>query len=279
MTNTTNHAVANYAAVNGITLYYEVHGTGRPLIMLHGGFGSFEMFSDLSPALAVNHQVIGVDLYGHGRTALTDRPLCFEHMADDIAGLIEHLGLEKVDLLGYSLGGAVALQTAIRHPERVNKLVLISTPFKRTGWHPEHQIGMASLTPEGFMHTPVYDGYVQFAPKPEDFPRLVANMREALSQDYDWTEQVSALKMPTLIIASDADGFPPSHAAAFFSLLGGGLKDAGWNGEHLVASQLAILPGATHYNIIARTDLLLPALVPFLANEYSTERIRQITTK
>ena len=264
MTNTTNQAVANYAAVNGIALYYEVHGTGKPLIMLHGGFGSFEMFSDLSPALAVDHQIIGVDLYGHGRTALTVRPLRFEHMADDIAGLIEHLGLEKVDLLGYSLGGAVALQTAIRHPELVNNLVLISAPFKRTGWHPEMRAGMVASTPEFFMNTPIYDGYVRVAPKPEDFPRLVAEMREALGQDYDWTEQVSALKIPTLIIAGDADGLPPSHAVAFFTLLGGGLKDAGWNGEHLIASQLAILPGATHYNIISRTDLLLPVLVPFL---------------
>ena len=264
MTNTTNQSAGNYAAVNGISLYYEMHGTGKPLIMLHGGFGSFETFSALSPALAVDHQVIGVDLYGHGRTALTDRPFRFEHMADDIAGLIEHLGLEKADLLGFSLGGAVALQTAIRHPERVNKLVLISTPFKRTGWHPEMQAGMAAFAPEFFMNTPIYDGYLRVAPKPEDFPRLVANMREALSQDYDWTEQVSALKTPMLLVAGDADGLPPSHAVAFFTLLGGGLKDAGWNGEYLVPSQLAILPGATHYNITFRADLLLPVLAPFL---------------
>jgi pimeloyl-ACP methyl ester carboxylesterase len=264
MTTNTNNPAGNYASVNGITLYYEIHGTGKPLIMLHGGFGTFEMFAALSPTLAEKYQVIGVDLYGHGRTALTDRPFRFEHMADDIAGLIEHLGLEKTDLLGFSLGGAVALQTAIRHPERVNQLVLISTPFKRTGWHPEMQAGMAAFEPSFFMNTPIYDGYLHVAPKPEDFPRLVANMREALSQDYDWSKQVSALKTPTLIIAGDADGLPPSHAVAFFNLLGGGLKDAGWNGEHLVPSQLAILPGATHYNITFRADLLLPVLAPFL---------------
>lgn len=263
MTNTANHSAGTYADINGITLYYEIHGTGKPLIMLHGGFGNFEMFSALSPALAVNHQVIGIDLYGHGRTALTDRPLRFEYMADDIAGLIEHLGLGQTDLLGFSLGGAVALQTAIRHPEHINNLVLISTPFKRTGWHPEMQAGMTAIAPEFFMNTPIYDDYLRVAPKPEDFPRLVANLREALSQDYDWTEQVSALKIPTLIIAGDADGLPPSHAVAFFTLLGGGLKDAGWNGEHLVPSQLAILPGATHYNINFRADLLLPVLAPF----------------
>src|SRR6266481_7773435 len=210
MTINTNNPTGNYVSVNGINLYYEMHGTGRPLIMLHGGFGTFEMFTALAPALAQNHQVIGVDLYGHGRTALTDRPIHFEQMADDIAGLIGHLGLEKADLLGFSLGGAVALQTAIRHPERVNQLVVISTPFKRTGWHPEMQAGMAAIAPEIFLNTPIYEDYRRVAPKPEDFPRLVANMREALSQDYDWTEQVSALKTPTLIITGDADGLSPS---------------------------------------------------------------------
>ena len=265
MTTNTNNPAGKYASVNGINLYYEVHGTGTPLIMLHGGFGTVEMFSALSPTLAHDHQVISVDLYGHGRTALTDRPLRFEHMADDIAGLIDHLGLEKADVLGYSLGGAVALQTVIRHSEQVNKLVVVSTPFKRTGWHPEMRTGMGSIASEFFIGTPLHDAYMNVAPKPEDFSRFVANMREAMSQDYDWTEQVSALKTPTLIIAGDSDGFPPSHAVAFFTLLGGGLQDAGWNGEHLISSQLAILPGATHYNIINRADLLLPIITPFLA--------------
>src|SRR3984893_2871339 len=191
----TNKPAGNYAPVNGINLYYEIHGTGSPLIMLHGGFGTFDTFAAGSPTLALDHQVIGVDLYGHGRTALTDRRFRFDVMADDIAGLVQHLGLEKADVLGYSLGGAVALQTAIRHPERVNKLVLISTPFKRTGWHPEMQIGMTRFAPEFFMSTPIYDAYMRVAPKPEDFPRLVTNMREALSQDYDWTERVSALRI------------------------------------------------------------------------------------
>ena len=267
MTTNTSNSAGQYASVNGINLYYEMHGTGTPLILLHGGFGTLETFNAIAPTLALTHQVIGVDLYGHGRTALTSRPLSFEHMADDISGLIQHLGLEKADVLGYSLGGAVALQTAIRHPEQVNKLIVISSPFKRTGWHPEMQTGMASIAPEFFVGTPLHDAYMKDAPKPEDFPRLVANMREGMSQDYDWTEQVSALKMPTLIIAGDSDGLPPSHAVAFFTLLGGGLQDAGWNGEHLIPSQLAILPGATHYNIIFRADLLLPVLAPFLSSK------------
>lgn len=267
MTTNTNNSAGTYAAVNGINLYYEIHGTGKPLIMLHGGFGTFEMFSALSPALTQHHQVIGVDLYGHGRTALTDRPFTFENMAGDIAGLIEHLGLEKADLLGYSLGGMVAFQAAIHYPDRVNKLVLISVPFKRTGNYPEIQTGMASIAPEFFIGTPMHDAYMRIAPKPEDFARFVAAMKEGMSRDYDWTEQVSALKPPTLFIAGDADSFPPSHAVEFFKLLGGGLRDAGWNGEHLIPSQLAILPGTSHYNIVFQPDLLLPVLSRFLASK------------
>lgn len=269
MTTNTNNSTGKYAAVNGINLYYEIHGTGKPLIMLHGGFATFEMLAALSPALAGDYQIIGVDLYGHGRTALTDRPCSFDQMAGDIAGLIHHLGLEKASLLGYSLGGMVALQTAILHPECVDKLVLISAPFKRTAWYPEVLIGMASIAAEPLIGSPMHEAYMRVAPKPEDFPRFIARMREAMSQDYDWTEPVAAMKTPTLIIAGDSDSFPPAYAAEFFSLLGGGMKDAGWNGENLIPSQLTILPGATHYNIIDRLDLLLPVLSPFLALESS----------
>ncbi|HEY4387527.1 MAG TPA: alpha/beta hydrolase [Ktedonobacteraceae bacterium] len=260
----TNNPAGNYAPVNGINLYYEIHGTGSPLLMLHGGFATFEMLSSLSSVLEENHQIVGVDLYGHGRTALTDRPIRFEHMADDITGLIHYLGLEKADLLGYSLGGMVALQAAIRQPERINKLVVISTPFKRAGWYPEIQAGQASIAPEHFIGTPMHDAYARVAPKPEDFSRFIAAMSEVTRQDYDWTEQVSALKIPTLIVAGDSDSFPPSHAVEFFKLLGGSLRDPGWTGEHLIPSQLAILPGATHYDIDSRTNLLLPVLAPFL---------------
>lgn len=266
MTTSTPHPAGNYAPVNGINLYYEIHGTGKPLILLHGGFGTFKMFSELVPTLAQSRQVIGVDLYGHGHTAMIhERPnLDLVQMSADIAGLIFHLGLDKVDLLGYSLGANTALQTAIRHPELLNKLVLLSIPFKRSDWYPDVLVGMASLAAEPLMKTPIYDGYVQVAPHPEDFPRLVAAMRNAMSQDYDWTEDVSALKVPTLLVAGDSDSLPPSHSAAFFSLLGGGLKDGGWNEANMLPSQLAILPGTTHYNILSRTDLLLAMLASFL---------------
>src|SRR5206468_436025 len=131
------NGAGHYADVNGIKLYYEIHGSGKPLVLLHGGLGAIEMFGPNLPALAKGRQVIGVDLQGHGRTADIDRPLSVEFMADDIAALIKHLGISRTDIMGYSLGGGVALQTAIRHPEVVNKLVLVSTPFRRSGFYPE----------------------------------------------------------------------------------------------------------------------------------------------
>lgn len=126
-----------YAKVNGLELYYETHGSGKPLILLHGGLGAGSMFGANLPALSANHQVIAVDLQGHGRTADIDRPLRIEHMADDVAALIEHLGLGRVDIMGYSLGGGVALQVGLRHPHLVNKLVLVSVVMRNTAFHPE----------------------------------------------------------------------------------------------------------------------------------------------
>lgn len=134
-----SHKIANggYASVNGLHLYYEIHGAGEPLILLHGGLGAIEMFGDVLPSLAQTRQVVAVDLQAHGRTADIDRPLSFELMAGDIAALIKHLGFAAADVMGYSLGGGVALRIAIEHPEAVKKLVLVSTPFKREGWYPE----------------------------------------------------------------------------------------------------------------------------------------------
>ena len=132
----------NYAEVNGLEMYYEIHGAGAPLVLLHGGVGAIEMFSEVLPLLAEGRQVVAVDLQAHGRTTDIDRPLSFESMADDIGVLIKHLGFEKADVMGYSLSGDVALQTAIRHPEVVRKLVVVSTPFKRDGWYPEDKAGM-----------------------------------------------------------------------------------------------------------------------------------------
>src|SRR3989440_2622523 len=175
---TNKDARGSYASVNGLNLYYEIHGAGEPLILLHGGVGEIQMFGEVLPSLAQNQRVVAVDLQAHGRTADIDRPLSFELMADDIAALIKHLGIEEADVMGYSLGGGVALRTAIQHPEVVRKLVLVSTPFKRDGWYPEILAGMGQMGPqvaEPMKQTPMYQLYASIAPKPEDWPVLLTS--------------------------------------------------------------------------------------------------------
>ena len=255
-----------YASVNGLNLYYEIHGAGEPLILLHGGVGAIQMFGDVLPSLAQNRQVVAVDLQAHGRTADIDRPLSFELMAGDIAALIKHLGIEEADVMGYSLGGGAALRTAIQHPEVVRKLVLVSTPFKRDGWYPEILAGMGQMGPEAaepMKQTPMYQLYASIAPKPEDWPVLLTKLGELLRQDYDWSKEVAAIKAPTLIVVGDADSVRTAHAVAFFELLGGGKVDAGWDGSGMSNARLAILPATTHYNIFS-SPTLAAVVAPFL---------------
>jgi pimeloyl-ACP methyl ester carboxylesterase len=243
-----------YADVNGLHLYYEIMGTGRPLILLHGGMGSGEMFGSVRSALAESHRVIIPDLQGHGRTADIDRPIDIRLMADDIAALIDHLGLEKPDLVGYSLGGGVALQTAVKYPDKVGRLVVASAHAWRDAIPPEmlaQQAQVNAAAAEFLKDTPMYQLYQKVAPRPEDFPRLLDKMGESMAQDFDFSEEVRGLQVPTLIVAADADMAPPSHYVEMFKLLDGGLRDGGWMGEGRPKGghALAILPGLTHYNL------------------------------
>jgi pimeloyl-ACP methyl ester carboxylesterase len=241
-----------YADVNGIKLYYEIHGSGKPLVLLHGGLGAIEMFGPNLPALAKGRQVIAVDLQGHGRTADIDRPLSIPLMADDIAALITHLGLQRSDIMGYSLGGGVALQTAIRHPEVVDRLVLVSTPFRRNGFYPDilaQQGQVTTAAAEAMKQTPMYQMYSALAPRPQDWGRLLGKIGEAMKEDFDLSDQIKGIKATTLVVAGDADIFPPAHAVEMFGLLGGGQRDGGWDGSGRPKSRLAILPGLTHYTI------------------------------
>ncbi len=247
-------AAGAYADVNGIRLYYETHGSGRPLILLHGGLGSGEMFGPNLPALAANHQVIAVDLQGHGRTADIDRPLRVDLMAGDIAALIEHLGLDKPDVVGYSMGGGVAVHTAIQRPDLIGKLVAASAHIRFDAIYPEMlaiQAQMGAHVAEGLKGTPMHDLYMRVAPRKEDFPRLLDKIAVALKTSFDFTEEVRGLKVPTMFVAADADMAPPRHYVEIFELLGGGQRDAGWMGEDRPAGghALAILPGLTHYNL------------------------------
>jgi pimeloyl-ACP methyl ester carboxylesterase len=255
-----------YAAVNGLEMYYEVHGKGEPLVIAHGGLGGIFMFDAILDALAAERQVIAIELQGHGRTADIDRPMRYEHMADDIAALIAARGLRKADVMGYSLGAGAAIQAARRHPDRVRKLVAISAPFKRNGWLPDVLAGMEQMgaaSAEMMKPSPLYQTYAKNAPRPEDWPKLVTKVSEMLKRDYDWTKEMTAMRVPALIVAADADSLSPVHAAEFFALLGGGQRDAGWDGADRVESQLAIIPGATHYNI-AESPMTLAAVLGFL---------------
>ena len=257
-----------YAEVNGIKLYYETYGAGHPLILLHGGLGSGEMFGPVLPLLTERHQVVTVDLQGHGRTADIDRPIDVRLMAGDIAALIEHLGLAKPDLVGYSLGGGVALQTAAKYPAKVRRLVVVSANIRPDAIYPEmraqqSQVNAAAI--EFMKDTPMYQLYQRVAPRPEDFPRLLTKIGESMSKEFDFTEEVRGLQVPTLIVAADADMAPPSHYVEVFKLLDGGLRDGGWMGEGRPKGghALAILPGLTHYNIFS-SPLFAAATLAFL---------------
>jgi pimeloyl-ACP methyl ester carboxylesterase len=260
-----------YAEVNGINLYVETHGAGRPMILLHGGLGSGEMFGAILPALAEHRQVIAVDLQGHGRTADIDRPLDPWLMADDIAALIDHLGLDKPDLVGFSLGGGVALRAALRYPDKIGRLVAASAYLRRDAVYPEMlgQQGQVNAAAAEFMKdTPMYELYQRVAPRPEDFPRLLDKIGELMRQDFDLTDDVRGMRVPTLIVAADADMAPPSHFVEVFKLLDGGLRDGGWMGEGRPAGghALAILPGVTHYNL-ADSPLFVAVTLAFLDAE------------
>jgi pimeloyl-ACP methyl ester carboxylesterase len=256
----------SYADVNGLSLYYEEHGDGEPLVLLHGGIGAAELLAPIIPALAAGRRVIAVDLQGHGRTADVDRPLRPELMADDIAALIGHLGLERADVMGYSLGGLTALRTAIQHPDRVHRLVLVSITFRRDGSHPEVVAQMDAMSPETadlLKPGPLYELYSRLAPRVEDWPRLIAKISDSLKEDYDWSAEVAALEPQTLLVYADADSIRPAHIVEFFGLLGGGLRDAGWDYSDQPSNRLAVLPGTTHYDV-STSPLVVPLVTAFL---------------
>jgi pimeloyl-ACP methyl ester carboxylesterase len=260
----------SYADVNGLSLYYEEHGSGEPLVLLHGGLGATELWAPVLPALAAGRRVIAVDLQGHGRTADVDRPFRAETMADDVAALIEHLGIGQADVMGYSLGGFVALRTAIQHPQRVRRLVLVSIAIRRDGNHADAIAAMDAMNAaaaEMMKQSPIGAMYERIAPRPEDWTNLVAKTAEFIKVDYDWTDEVRRLEAPTMLVYADADSVRPDHIVEFFALRGGGLRDAGWDGAHRPVARLAVLPGQTHYDVSASPGLA-PAVIGFLEAHY-----------
>ncbi|MGQ0539804.1 MAG: alpha/beta fold hydrolase [Gemmatimonadaceae bacterium] len=260
-----------HVPANGVNYYYEIHGRGEPLLLLHGGLGSIDMFGPVLPALAKHRLVIGVDLHGHGRTALGDRPISHTSMGDDMATVLSSLGYRQIDVLGYSMGAGVAFRLAVQHPSFVRRLVLASAGYSTDGFYPEMlpmqaQVGAAMA--EAMKETPMYKSYVAVAPRPQDFPKLLDRMGELMRQRFDWSEDVKKLQMPVMLIFGDSDMFRLEHVVQFYKLLGGGQKDAGWMREHMSKNRLAILPNLTHYEMFMSPSLVTTAL-PFLNGDTS----------
>jgi pimeloyl-ACP methyl ester carboxylesterase len=260
---TTREFTSGYAPVNGLNMYYEIHGTGQPLVLLHGAFSAIgTSFGALLPGLSKSRQVIAFELQAHGRTADIDRSLSLEQMADDTAAALHYLGVEQADIFGYSMGAAVALHLAIRHPQVVRKLVLASVTYNMSGVHPGLMEGLGEMKPEMMFGSPWHDEYMRIAPDPEHFATFFAKKTQMDRNIKDVpAEAVAAIKAPTLLIIGDSDLVRPEHAVEMFRLLGGGVFG---DMAGLPNSQLAVLPGTTHVSIVSRAELLLAIIPPFL---------------
>jgi pimeloyl-ACP methyl ester carboxylesterase len=252
---------AGYAPVNGLSMYYETHGSGEPLLVLPGAYMSVELMGDLVPALADSRHVIAVEFQGHGHTADIDRPFSYEQFADDIAALLGHLGIERADVYGYSLGGGVALQLGLRHGRLVRKLAIASASYSSDGLYPQVVGGIENITPELFDGTPWREAYDRTAPDPSRFPTLVEKLKRLDMTPFDWP--IDKLAAPALILIGDADGTRLEHAVDMFRRLGGGVF--GDLAPELPASQLAILPGTTHVGMLERADWITSMVTAFLA--------------
>jgi len=256
-----------YAPVNELDMYYEVHGDGRPLLLLHGAYMTADMMGTLATGLATIRQVIVPEMQAHGRTADADRPITYEQMADDTAALMRHLELDQADVFGYSMGGATALQLAIRHPALVRRLVVASAGYRYDSMPPEALAMFPSITPELFAGTPMEAAYRELAPNPGDFPALVGKLTQLDTTPYAWPEaDIRAIEAPTLVVLGDADGVRLEHGVELFKLRGGGAMG---DLSGLPASQLAVLPGTSHFvppgaGVLDRADWLLAMIAPFL---------------
>lgn len=254
---------SGYAPAGGVNVYWESRGDGgTPLVMVHGGYGLTSMFGDVPDLLAERRQVVAIELQGHGHTRDIDRPFTWEGFGEQVAGVVEYFGWGQADLLGLSLGAGAVLRCAIAHPGLTRKLVVVSAPCRRDGWFPEVRAafdGMSRSLLGQMRHSPMYEAWAKVAPDRDSFPVLMDKTGNLLRLAYDWSEEVTRLPMPVMLAYADADSIAPSYAAEFFALLGGGQRDAGWDGSQRPASRLAILPGLTHYDI--GTSPLLASVV------------------
>ena len=252
---------SNYTSVNGLNMYYEIHGEGKPLVLLHGTLSEIKTsFRNLIPRLAETRQIIAIEQQAHGHTEDIDRPLTIDQMTKDTVALLKHIGIEKTDVFGYSMGAGIALQMAIMHKDLIQKLILASVTYNNKGFQPGLLEGMENLKPENFNGTPWQKEYLRIAPDPEDWPLLVYKVKEMNLNIPDWSaEEIQSIGAQSMIIIGDSDIVLPEHAVEMFKRMGSG------NGD-LSSSQLLVLHGTTHITVLDRADWLIPMIEEFLGS-------------
>jgi pimeloyl-ACP methyl ester carboxylesterase len=255
-------ATGNRVKVNGMSMYYEVSGSGDPLVVLHGAYMNIPTMGAIIPRLARTHKVYAVELQGHGRTTDIDRPITYPNMADDVAAFMDAVGVGKADVFGYSMGAVVGLQLAIRHPGKVNKVVAASVAYDAQGWQPAFRDFIPQMTVDMFVQMPMAKDYPKLAANPNGFPELARKLIALEKEPMAWEADVKALRTPVLIITGDADVATLEHSLAMFRLLGGGVM--GDMGQPLPASRLAVMPATSHTAVITQVDLLHGFIEPFL---------------
>ena len=253
-----------YAPVNGLKMYYEIHGSGEPVVLLHGAFMAITGdWNNWINELAKTRKVIAVDMQGHGRTADINRDITYENLSDDVAGLLDYLKIERADIVGYSLGAGTAMMTAIRHPEKVRKVVSISAPIRRDGWVKEANDFWPNFTLEMMKGTPAETEREKLNPVPGSFPDFFNHIKAAAMRPYDFgADKLKATKAPFFFIHGDADGVRLDHIAEMYRLKGGGNTHADM--QPRVESRLAILPGTTHVTLMDRMTTIVPMVNDFL---------------
>lgn len=257
-----NEPVGAYVDVDGLHMYYETSGHGDPLVVLHGAYMNIPSMGAIIPKLAETHTVYAVEFQGHGRTGDIDRPITYPNLADDVAAFMDAVGLDKADVLGYSMGAAAGLMLAISHPEKVDQLVMASGAYDFDGWQPAFKDFIPSMSPEMFVGTPMEDAYRALSPDPEGFRGVVEKLIALEHEPMAWEDGVKALTSPVLIIVGDADVVTLEHSVALFRLLGGGVM--GDMGQPLPASRLAVLPATSHTAVISQVDVLHTFIEQFL---------------
>ena len=257
--------VGNRVEVNGMQMYYEVSGQGEPLVVLHGAYMNIPSMGAIIPKLAETHTVYALEFQGHGRTTDIDRPITYPGLADDVAAFMDAVELPKADVFGYSMGAAAGLQLAIRHPEKVDRLVAASVAYDAGGWQPAFRDFIPMMTVEMFTDMPFAEDYKTLAADPDGFPALVEKLIALEKEPMAWEAEVKALKVPVLIITGDGGVGALEHSVAMFRLLGGG--GMGDMGAPLPASRLAVLPATSHTAVIGQVDLLIGVIEPFLKGE------------